>query len=141
MKINPSPVDSTDLNRLFATFSFEEQLDELFGKLTSRYDIISGRVFILESVDTEELVCTYSVDMNNLNDDALLSNTILVHRKKDFNVLYSINALNILIASMNDGKIDPNYKINWSDYKNSLLITREGKFSKLSTKVKDIIYL
>ena len=141
MKNDPLLIDSTDLNKLFATFSLEDQLDDLLDQLNQRYDIISKRVFILESENSPELVCTYGVDMNNLNDNALLSNTILVHRKKEFNVLYSINALNVLIAGMNGGKVDHSYKINWADYKNSLLLTRDGQFSKISTKVKDVIYL
>lgn len=127
-------------NRLFATFSVPDNLDTLVDILHTRYSVLSGRVFVLESTDTPELICTYGVDMNNLSDDGLLDNTILVHRNKEFNVLYSINALNALITDLN-GNIDHSYKVDWSGYKNSLLLTREGEFTKLRTKLKDILYL
>lgn len=142
MKTNGSlPLESPELNKIFATFSLEDQLETLLDQINDRYDIVAKRVFVLESSDTPELVCTYGVDCNNLNDNALMSNTIMVHRKKEFNTLYSINGLNALIANNNGGKIDHTYKVNWSDYKNSLLLTRDGLFAKINTKVKDIVYL
>lgn len=127
-------------NRLFATFSVPDDLDTLVDTLHTRYSVLSGRVFVLESADTPELICTYGVDMNNLSDDGLLDNTILIHRNKEFNVLYSINALNALITDLS-GNVDHSYKVDWSGYKNSLLLTREGEFTRLRTKLKDILYL
>jgi hypothetical protein len=43
----------------------------------------------------DEYVCTYNVDQPNINN--IPENTILVHRKKETNTLYTINALNELI--------------------------------------------
>jgi hypothetical protein len=37
--------------------------------------------------------------------DSILENTILLHRKKESNTLYTINALNDLICSLNEGQI------------------------------------
>jgi hypothetical protein len=39
-------------------------------------------------------------------------NTILVHRKKETNTLYTINALNELIKKLNGGVVDIAYKVN-----------------------------
>src|ERR1700749_1636080 len=114
LKNDPLPIESTDLpNKLFASFTVTESLEYTLAEIQQRYSVLSSRVFVLESEDTPEYICTYSVDTNNLNDNSLLSDTILVHRKKDVNCLYSINALNILVASLNNGKIDPTYRIAW----------------------------
>ena len=53
--------------------------------------------------------------------NTILDNTILLHRKKDSNTLYTINALNDLIKSLNGGIIDTSFKVDWQDYKNCIL--------------------
>ena len=44
------------------------------------------------------MLCTYNVEQGNTKD--IPSNTIMVHRKKDSNTLYTINALNELIKKI-----------------------------------------
>jgi hypothetical protein len=72
---------------------------------------------------------------------AIIPNTILLHRKKESNTLYTINALNTLIRELNNGIADPNYKITWEDYRNTILLTQETGLRKLETKINNIIYL
>jgi hypothetical protein len=67
------------------------------------------------------------------------ANTILVHRKKDFNVLYTINSLNELIKQLNNGIVDTNYPINWQHYKNSILLTQHDELKQLKTRIYKII--
>jgi hypothetical protein len=43
-----------------------------------------------------------------------MANTILLHRKKETNSLYTINALNTLIKSLNNGFLDKNYMVDWN---------------------------
>jgi len=86
-------------------------------------------------------VCTYNIDSDNINKNNLLPSTILMHRRKETNTLYTINSLNSLVASLNNGVIDKNFKVNWPDYKNSILLTRSGEFRKLDTKIHDIVVL
>jgi len=69
----------------------------------------------------------------------ILDNTILLHRKKESNTLYTINALNDLIRSLNSGELDTNYRVNWQDYKNCILLTTGGELKKLDTKVHEIL--
>jgi len=71
----------------------------------------------------------------------LLYNTILLHRKKESNTLYTINALNDLIKSLNGGVLDNSFMINWRDYQNSILLTHTGALKKLDTKIYKIITL
>jgi len=71
-----------------------------------------------------------------------LPNTILLHRKKESNTLYTINALNALVKTLNNGYVDPNYKVEWNDYKNTILLTQgPDQLRKLETTIHKIINL
>lgn len=126
-------------NKLFATFTKKEDLQETIETITSRYTILFDKIFILESQDSDELICTYNIDPGNLNSTTILPNTILLHRKKDSNTLYTINALNTLIKTLNNGVADPNYKIEWIDYKNTILLTTGPDLRKLETTIHKIV--
>lgn len=124
-------------NKLFCTFTTEENLDKLIEDIKGKYDILYGKIFVLYSKSNDEYICTYNVDFGNVA--SFLDNTILVHRKKESNTLYTINALNTLIKELNDGKSDPNYKVNWNDYRNCILLTRGSELKRVNTKLHKII--
>ena len=124
-------------NKLFCTFTQLEELENLIESLQSRYTILYSKMFVLHVKDNNEYACTYNVEQGNVG--AIPGNTILVHRKKESNTLYTINALNDLIRELNNGKLDPNYKINWDEHRNSILLTQQGTFKKLNTKIYKII--
>ena len=98
-------------NRLFATFTQQNEIDELIANLSSTYNIMYKKIFVLFVKTTNEYVVTYNVEQGNVN--SIPANTILVHRKKESNTLYTINALNDLIKKLNGGEVDPTYKIEW----------------------------
>jgi hypothetical protein len=127
------------LNKLFCTFTKKEELDYTITDIKSKYSVLYSKVFVLEIQDGDEYVCTYNIDSDNINKNSLLPSTILMHRRKETNTLYTINSLNSLVASLNNGVIDKNFKVNWPDYKNSILLTRSGEFRKLDTKIHDIV--
>ena len=85
-------------------------------------------------------MCTYNIDMGNMSD-APLPNTILLHRKKESNTLYTINALNTLIKKLNGGVLDTKFIVNWHDYRNSILLTNGPELRKLDTAIHKIIDL
>ena len=128
-------------NKLFATFSKKEDIEETINTITGRYTILYNKIFILESTDSDELICIYNIDPGNLSMTTVLPNTILVHRKKESNSLYTINALNTLIKSLNNGYADPNYRVNWNDYKNTILLTNGSDLRKLETSIYKIVNL
>ena len=80
-------------NKLFCTFTAPEELDNTLNTLTTKYTILYSKIFVLESLSTEEYVCTYNIDTFNMEQQSVLPNTILLHRKKESNTLYTINAL------------------------------------------------
>ena len=129
-------------NKLFATFSKKEDIDQTLDIITGRYSILYNKIFILESKDSDEFICTYNIDPGNMSTTSVLSNTILLHRKKESNTLYTINALNTLIKTLNNGYADPNYKIEWNDYRNTILLTQgHDQLRKLETTIYKIVNL
>lgn len=126
-------------NRLFATFTQQELIDELVYNLSSTYDIMYKKMFVLFIKSTNEYVVTYNVEQGNI--DGIPQNTILVHRKKESNTLYTINALNDLIRKLNGGVVDPAYRIDWQNYKNCILLTQQGEVKQLNTKIFKIVDL
>ncbi len=129
--------DLTVNNRIFCTFSPVNRLDNLLGELTRKYSILYNKIFILSIKDSEEYACTYNIDSFNIND--IPEDTILVHRKKESNTLYSLNGLNEVIKKSNGGIVDHSYRIDWQQYKNSILLTQKGELRVLNTKLYKII--
>ena len=126
-------------NKLFCTFSTQEGLEDVLSSIQERYKSIYNKIFVLYSKSQDEYICTYNVDFGNVS--AFLDNTILVHRKKETNTLYTINALNTLIKQLNGGQLDTSYRINWSDYRNCVLLTKGPELKRVNTKLYKIIEL
>ena len=133
-----STLNIKDLNnKLFCTFTTLEELDSLINGLTSKYDIMYNKIFVLHIKSNDEYVCTYNIDQANL--DSLPQNTILVHRKKESNTLYTITALNELIKKLNGGVVDTKFPITWEHYRNTILLTQRDELKQLKTKIHKIL--
>lgn len=124
-------------NKLFCTFSTEDDLENVLTTIQSKYKIIYNKIFVLYSKSQDEYMCTYNVDFGNVS--TFLENTILVHRKKETNTLYTINALNTLIKELNKGILDTSFRIDWNDYRNSILLTKGPELKRVNTKLHQII--
>ena len=124
-------------NKLYCTFLQDEGVDEVVDRILEEHDILFNKIFVLASLDDDKVMLTYNIDgpVYNLQ----LENTILVHRKKQTNTLYTINALNEVIKYLNEGILDTTYQVDWSKFRNSLLLTRPGGFKKVRTRLKTII--
>ena len=133
-----STLNLKDLNnKLFCTFTDLEGLEDLIEDIKSKYTIIYNKLFVLEIIGKDEFVVTYNVEQANVH--SIPSNTILVHRKKESNTLYTINALNELIKKLNGGVVDTNYQVDWQHYKNCILLTQHNDLNQLNTKIYKII--
>jgi hypothetical protein len=126
-------------NKLFCTFTTLEDLDSLVNSLTRSYTIMYDKIFVLEVKDNNEYVLTYNIEMANIAH--IPENTILVHRKKESNTLYTINALNELIKKLNGGVVDTRFQVDWQHYKNTILLTQQNELRQLKTKIYKIIEL
>ena len=127
-------------NKLFCTFSPKDKLEEVLDTIKSEYVIMYGKIFVLESEDSDEFLCTYNIEVQSTNT-RVLPNTILLHRKKETNTLYTINSLNLLIKSLNEGILDTSFRVEWQNYRNTVLLTQGDDLRKLSTKIHKIVNL
>lgn len=88
-------------------------------------------IFLLEDKeDTNNKFLTYNavISKNKTFNPRLY--TIRVHRKKQTNTLYTINALNKAVALEHNGKTGRDLKLSWDNYKDSILLT-SGKDLKI----------
>jgi len=124
-------------NRLFCTFTSLNEMEGMIESIKNAYSILYNKMFILYVKSTDEYTITYNIEQGNIND--IPENTILVHRKKESNTLYTINALNELIKKLNSGVMDSRFPITWDNYRNSILLTNHGELKQLNTKIYKII--
>jgi len=137
---NDKFINLSDLNnKLFCTFVKSEEIDSKVKELSTTYNIMYNKMFVLYIKSNDEYVITYNVDQGNVSE--IPDNTILVHRKKETNTLYTINALNELIKKLNGGVVDTKFPINWQHYRNCVLLTQHGDLKQLNTKIHNIIDL
>ena len=127
------------MNKLFCTFVRRRELDETVERITTTYPILHNKIFVLSITDRRDLAITYTPDTTERL--SISEDTILVHRKKHTNTLYTINAMNIIIKMNNNGVLDKTHQIDWELYKNSILLSNDDELNKLPTKVYKIISL
>ena len=119
------------------TFTTEASFEDLLTKIFDGYQLFSRKIFILKLEPSKELVISYNIIPNREN--RFLPNSIMVHRKKESNTIYTINALNRLIKELNGGKEDKTYQVNWNDYRNSMILTDGDGYKIMGTKLFRIV--
>ena len=125
---------------LLCTFTTPRDKRKTLDLIIDKYDILNNKIFLLKNIDNDrELMCTYNISVEENYSE--LDNTILLHRKKQTNTLYTINALNSLIRVLNNGVLDTTYQLDWENYRNTMLLTNEEGLKRIETEVDDIIYI
>ena len=126
--------------QLLCTFTPKNRLDDVLELVIECNDILYDKIYVFQNGnDSSQLICTYNVEYEDDNHPEDIPNTISLHRKKQSNTLYTINALNEVIRSLNGGVLDKRFPIPWEDYQNTLLLTNESGLNKISTKIHKII--
>jgi hypothetical protein len=118
---------------LLASFVPHEKLDAAFDQISTTAGVPKNRIFVFKSPDLEDYVLTYNVQADHANTkfSAIWPDTISIHRKKETNTLFSLNALNELIKSENAGQLIQSYKVKWDEYRNCFLLFRNGHLAVL----------
>ena len=107
--------------QLLCTFAHRKDLELIIDYISKSYKVSEKRIFVFSDDDSKsELYVTYNVEPD---DYSKTPNTIMIHRKKETNTLYTVNALNAIIKKANNGVLDKKFIINWPSYENSLLLT------------------
>jgi hypothetical protein len=121
--------------QLLCLFTTKEELDKSINFVLTNYTLTNPNVFVLENkLKPEEVFITFNVEKGSI---AISSDwkTILVHRKKQSNTIYTINALNEVVKSKTGGMLDNSYMIDWEEFRNCILTTSNTGYKKIPTKV------
>ena len=126
--------------QLLATFTTKADLDTTIEKIKGAYTIAFSKIYVLQNENNiNELICTYNVDLEAGADYNDVKGTISLHRKKHSNTLYTINALNEVVANLNNGLIDSKFIVPWENFKNTLMVTNSDGLNKIPTRIYKII--
>lgn len=125
--------------QLLCTFTTKEELQKTLQLIRETYHIVYNYIYVLQNKgNLDELFVTYNID-TSVKPDRPLGDTILVHRKKQSNTLYTINALNELVKEENGGVLDKTFTIDWDKFKNSIIVTNVEGTKKISTRIYEVI--
>ena len=119
---------------LLASFLKSLSEEDIFKEvefIVNHLQLTNKFIFLLEDKeDPNNKFLTYNavISKNKTFNPRLY--TIRVHRKKQTNTLYTINALNKAVALEHDGKTGRDLKLSWDNYKDSILLT-SGKDLKI----------
>ena len=128
--------------QLLCTFTRQTRLNETIDIIISCNEILYDKIYVFQNQqDLTQLICTYNVDEGADIDFNSVQNTISLHRKKISNTLYTINALNELIKTINNGVLDTKYQVPCELYKNMILITNKEGLQRIPTRILKIINL
>ena len=126
--------------QLLCTFTKSRVLSKTVDKIIDTYDILYNKLFVLNNNDNKsELMCTYNIDSSR--NVEIISDTISLHRKKQTNTLYTINALNECIKTVNNGVLDTSYQLELENYRNCILVTNDDGLRRIDTSVKEVIHI
>ena len=125
--------------QLLCTFTRQSRLNETIDIIISCNEILYDKIYIFQNQDDlTQLICTYNIELVD-NYEENIENTISLHRKKQSNTLYTINALNEVIRSKNNGVLDKRFNVDWTEYQNTLLLTNEHGLNVVPTKIFQIV--
>ncbi len=110
--------------QLLCTFANSLNYIDVLKEIPNQYTLIDNNIFVFANeTNLRELYLTFNVEKNDRNNR--FKGTISIHRKKQTNTLYTLNAMNKLIADENNGVFDKSFQLNWDLYKNSIILTNE----------------
>ena len=123
--------------QLLCTFTNSKEYTNILEEIRNFYNV-NGKIFVLcNNNNPKELYVTYNVELDG--SQSKFKNTISVHRKKDTNTLYTLNAMNKLIAEENGGVFDKTFQLDWNLYRNSIILTGDISVKIVPLKIFDII--
>jgi hypothetical protein len=124
----------TNRGLLLASFINTDDEDQILAEvqfIADKLNLTNKYIFLLSNKsDPHKKILTYNavVEKGSVFNPRLY--TTRIHRKKQTNTLYTINALNAAVALDNDGQTGRHLKLDWTKYQNSILLT-EGKNLKV----------
>ena len=112
----------------FITSDSEEEILAEVENIAATLHLSNNMIFVLRLLDEpDKKVITYNALIQRgepLNSRLF---TMRIHRKKTTNTLYTINALNAAVAAENDGQTGKHLKLDWANYRNSMMLVTGPK--------------
>ena len=109
---------------LLATFCKARNVKETIDLIADEFEVVGGKIFVLQDEsDRYKKILTYNIVKEDVVFSEVIKNTISLHRKKETNTLYTLNALNEVVREQNNGVIDPKFSVDWVPHRNTLLVT------------------
>ena len=125
--------------QLLCTFTSKDGLQKTLQDIRETYVIVYNYIYILQNKSNlDELYVTYNIN-TEFKPPQPLEDTILIHRKKESNTLYTINALNQLVREENGGVLDKTFVIDWQKFKNSIILTNTEGTKRIQTRIYEVI--
>lgn len=125
--------------QLLCTFTDSQKYQSVIQGVQQTYTLIDNRIFVFANEkNLREVYLTFNI-IKNLDNKLKYPGTIGVHRKKQTNTLYTLNAMNKLIADENNGVFDKNFQLNWDLYKDSIILTNEIGVKIVPLKLFNIV--
>ena len=122
--------------QLLCTFAHKSDIFLVVDYIKSTYILPENKIFVFANINNQdELFCTYNIEAKEIKG----KNTILIHRKKETNTIYTVNALNNLIMKINGGILDKTFPIEWARYENTLLLSFDSDVREIKLTLYSII--
>jgi hypothetical protein len=134
---------------LLATFVRTQNINDVVDTISQNFDVVGNKLFMLQDVaNKHKKIITYNINKDrDVVFSDIIQNTISLHRKKETNTLYTLNALNEVVKEQNDGELNKSFSVDWNVYKNTLLITYKDDITgemylkKINTRLLNIVNL
>jgi len=110
------------------TFAHKTNLDIVIEYIKQNFEVPERRIFVFSNyANRNELYCTFNAEDNGHRG----KNTISIHRKKETNTLYTVNALNEVIKDLNNGVLDKTMIIPWEAFENSFILQDDPGYKRI----------
>ena len=130
---------------LLATFCKARNVRVTIDLIADSFEVVSSKVFVLQDEsDRYKKILTYNIVKDETVFSDVIKNTVSLHRKKEVNSLYTLNALNEVVKIQNNGLLDSKFSVEWEDYRNTLLVTYkeedgEQKLRRINTRLISVV--
>lgn len=113
---------------LLCTFATDQNFNSSLNYIKRTFNPKAITIYKVDDdeADMDKLLLLYTVD-KSVDFKNMIKGTIRIHKKKRTNTLFTINALNTLIAKDNNGVVDLNYEIDWSKYTNKIILYNQNE--------------
>jgi len=106
----------------------DEKIMSEVNYIVENLELTNDYIFLLHNTEQpEKKILTYNAITEKGQSFNPRLYTMRVHRKKQTNTLYTINALNLAIAMDHDGQTGKHLKLDWEKYRETFLLTAGKK--------------